>query len=37
MDEVSLYHPTSRGFERTLGERIQWLKERRDQKGEKGS
>lgn len=37
MDVVSLYHPTERGFERTLGERIQWLKERRDQKGEKGS
>ena len=30
MDEVSLYHPTSRGFEKTLNERIQWLKARRE-------
>jgi len=37
MDAVSLYHPTERGFERTLGERIQWLKDRRVRKGEKGS
>ena len=33
MDAVSLYHPTERGFERTLGERIQWLKDRREEKG----
>jgi putative ATPase len=32
MDAVSLYHPTERGFEKTLGERIQWLKERREEK-----
>jgi len=37
MDAVSLYHPTERGFERTLGERIKWLKDRRERKGEKGS
>jgi putative ATPase len=33
MDAVSLYHPTDRGFEKRLGERIQWLKERREEKG----
>lgn len=33
MDAVSLYHPTGRGFEKTLNERIQWLKARREEKG----
>jgi putative ATPase len=32
MKAVSLYHPTSRGFEKTLGERINWLKARREEK-----
>ena len=32
MDAVSLYHPTSRGFEKTLNERIAWLKARREEK-----
>jgi len=32
MEAVSLYHPTSRGFEKTLGERIAWLKARREEK-----
>lgn len=36
MDTVSLYHPTSRGFEKTLGERIQWLKARRDELKKRG-
>jgi putative ATPase len=31
MEAVSLYHPTGRGFEKRLGERIQWLKARRDE------
>jgi len=31
MDEAELYQPGSRGFERTLKERIQWLAERRRQ------
>lgn len=30
MESISLYHPTSRGFEKILGDRIQWLKDRRD-------
>jgi putative ATPase len=36
MDVISLYHPTSRGFEKTLGERIQWLKARREEKKRNG-
>lgn len=32
MDAVSLYHPTARGFEKTLAERIAWLKARREKK-----
>jgi len=32
MKPVSLYHPISRGFEKTLGERIAWLKARREEK-----
>lgn len=36
MEAVSLYHPTSRGFEKTLGERIAWLKARREEKKKHG-
>jgi len=36
MEAVSLYHPTSRGFEKTLGERINWLKARREEKKRDG-
>jgi len=36
MQGVSLYHPTSRGFEKTLGERIAWLKARRDEIKKRG-
>jgi len=36
MQDVSLYHPTSRGFEKTLGERIAWLKARRDELNKRG-
>jgi len=36
MEAISLYHPTSRGFEKTLGERIQWLKARREEKKQNG-
>ncbi|MDX8403563.1 MAG: replication-associated recombination protein A [Mariprofundaceae bacterium] len=32
MGKVSLYHPTGRGFEKTLNERIQWFKTRREEK-----
>ncbi|MES0371817.1 MAG: replication-associated recombination protein A [Mariprofundaceae bacterium] len=35
MDAVSLYHPTGRGFEKTLNERIQWLKARREEVAKK--
>jgi putative ATPase len=30
MKAVSLYDPTTRGFEKTLNERIRWLKDRRN-------
>ena len=36
MQGVSLYHPTSRGFEKTLGERIAWLKARRNELKKRG-
>jgi len=36
MEAVSLYHPTARGFEKTLGERIAWLKARREEKKKHG-
>ncbi|HKI60703.1 MAG TPA: replication-associated recombination protein A [Mariprofundaceae bacterium] len=36
MEPVSLYHPTSRGFEKTLGERIAWLGARREEKRRDG-
>ncbi|MDT8375948.1 MAG: replication-associated recombination protein A [Mariprofundaceae bacterium] len=36
MEAVSLYHPTGRGFEKTLGERIAWLKARREEKKKDG-
>lgn len=36
MESISLYHPTSRGFEKTLGDRIQWLKSRRDEIRKRG-
>lgn len=36
MQGISLYHPTSRGFEKTLGERIAWLKAHRDELKKRG-
>jgi len=36
MQGVSLYHPTSHGFEKTLGERIAWLNARRDEIKKRG-
>ncbi len=36
MEAVSLYHPTARGFEKTLGERIAWLKARREELKKRG-
>ena len=34
METANLYHPTERGFERTLGERMRWLAEKRHTKEE---
>jgi replication-associated recombination protein RarA len=35
MSTSCFYEPTERGFERTLRERMQWLKEQKKAKGEK--
>jgi replication-associated recombination protein RarA len=31
LEGSTFYHPAQRGFERTLSERIEWLKERKKQ------
>lgn len=37
LDETRLFEPTDRGFERTLGERIQWLRQRVAEKRRAGA
>jgi putative ATPase len=37
LEDVTLYQPAERGFERTLKERLDWLQQRRAEKQERKS